>query len=142
MAAGAHDLQRFVEAQNAVIDTALTELRSGRKRTHWMWFVFPQLRGLGRSATAAFYGVDSRREAEAFLGHPLLAARLAAAVAAVEESGAPSLHALFGSPDDLKFRSSMTLFAQVQPEGPWQGALDRWCGGEPDPATLALLEAG
>jgi uncharacterized protein (DUF1810 family) len=139
MSADPYDLSRFVSAQAGTFDAALDELRAGRKRTHWMWFVFPQLKGLGVSPTATFYGLSGLDEAAAYIGHPTLGPRLEAAVDAVQASRATSLHALFGSPDDLKFRSSMTLFAVAAPEGPYQGALDRWCGGEPDPRTIALL---
>ncbi len=133
------DLARFVSAQDGVFEAALGELRAGRKRSHWMWFVFPQLGGLGRSPTARFYGVSGLEEARAYLAHPVLGPRLEAAVAAVQASGAASLHALFGSPDDMKFRSSMTLFAVAAPKGPCHEALARWCGGEADPRTLELL---
>jgi uncharacterized protein (DUF1810 family) len=132
-----YDLDRFVAAQAPVFDTALAELRAGRKRSHWMWFVFPQLKGLGISATAQHFGLASLDEARAYLGHPVLGPRLIAATKAAIDAPAPSLHALFGSPDDLKFRSSMTLFALARPE-PFQAALDRWCDG-PDEATLRLL---
>jgi uncharacterized protein (DUF1810 family) len=104
-----------------------------------MWYVFPQLKGLGTSPTAQFYGLDSLAEATAYLEHPVLGPRLEAAVAAVDASGGASLLDIFGSPDDLKFRSCMTLFAVAGPEGPYQAALDRWCGGDADPKTLALL---
>jgi uncharacterized protein (DUF1810 family) len=134
-----HDLQRFITAQAGVFETALAELKSGRKRSHWMWYVFPQLKGLGASPTAQFYGVDSLDEATAYLEHPVLGQRLEAAVAAVQAIAGASLLDIFGSPDDLKFRSCMTLFAVAGPEGPYQAALDRWCGGEADPKTLALL---
>lgn len=133
------DLARFVSAQAGVFDRALEELRAGRKRTHWMWFVFPQLRGLGHSSMAQVYGVCALDEATAYLQHPVLGPRLEAAVSAVQASPATSLNALFGSPDDLKFRSSMTLFATAGPEGPFGAALDRWCGGEPDYRTVELL---
>ena len=139
MVADPFDLARFVAAQAGVYSAALAELRAGRKRSHWMWFVFPQLRGLGRSATARLYGISSLEEATAYLAHPVLGPRLEAAVAAVEASPAASLSGLFGSPDDLKFRSSMTLFAIAGPSGPYQAALERWCGGEPDHHTVALL---
>jgi uncharacterized protein (DUF1810 family) len=132
-------LKRFLDAQAGAIDTALRELGAGKKRSHWMWFVFPQLKGLGSSPTAAFYGIASRQEAQAYLDHPLLNDRLKAAVLAVEASSSPSLRALFGSPDDLKFCSSMTLFAEVSGADLYQGALDRWCGGERDIRTLSLL---
>jgi uncharacterized protein (DUF1810 family) len=133
------DLARFVNAQAEVFDAALDELRAGRKRTHWMWFVFPQLKGLGQSSTAWYFGISEQTEAAAYLRHPVLGPRLEAAVSAVQSSPAASLNALFGSPDDLKFKSSMTLFAVVEPKGPYQLALDRWCGGEFDPRTLQLL---
>jgi len=132
-----YDLDRFVEAQSPVFDTALAELRAGRKRSHWMWFIFPQLKGLGVSATAQHYGIASLDEARAYLDHPVLGPRLVAATQAVIDAPSPSLHALFGSPDDLKFRSSMTLFAQVRP-APFRAALERWCDG-PDDKTLSLL---
>jgi len=135
------DLDRFVTAQADQFDQALAELRAGRKRTHWMWFVFPQLRGLGFSATAHHFGIESLAEAAAYLAHPVLGPRLQIAVAAVEASGAPSLNALFGGPDDLKFRSCMTLFALADPAGPYGPALARWCDGA-DPHTVALLGDG
>jgi uncharacterized protein (DUF1810 family) len=133
------DLARFVSAQAGVFDGAVDELRAGRKRTHWMWFVFPQLKGLGVSPTAQFFGLSALGEAAAYLQHPVLGPRLELAVSAVLTSPAASLTALFGSPDDIKFRSSMTLFAIAGPEGPYQAALDRWCDGEPDHRTVELL---
>ena len=132
-------LSRFVSAQTGVYPVALEELRAGRKRTHWMWFVFPQLKGLGRSPTAHFYGISGLTEASAYLQHPVLGPRLEAAVLAVLATPATSLNALFGSPDDLKFGSSMTLFAIAGPDGPYQAALDRWSDGEPDHHKVALL---
>ena len=106
-----------------------------------MWFVFPQLAGLGRSSTARFYGIGSLDEARAYLAHSVLGERLELCTRIVLESEASSLHAIFGSPDDLKFRSSMTLFAQVadSSDNPFRQALDRWCGGQPDQQTLALI---
>jgi uncharacterized protein (DUF1810 family) len=136
------DLERFVSAQAQTIDPALDELRAGRKHGHWMWFVFPQLNGLGRSPTAQRYGISSLAEARAYLNHPILGPRLEAAVAAVQTSPAESLGVLFGAPDDLKLRSSMTLFAIAAPEGPFQKVIDRWCGGEFDIRTLQLLQRG
>lgn len=137
-----HDLARFVAAQAAVFDTALAELTAGRKRSHWMWFVFPQHRELGRSPTAQLYGIGSLAEARAYMAHPLLGPRLVAATKAVLGATGPSLHAIFGSPDDLKFRSSMTLFESAAPDEPVFGrALDHWCGGERDPLTLALISS-
>ena len=137
------DLQRFVRAQGPVFETALAELRAGRKRSHWMWFIFPQHRALGRSQRAHFYGIASLDEAGAYLAHPLLGPRLELCTAAVLESSASSLNALFGSPDDMKFRSSMTLFAAVAAEGDtlFRQALDRLCEGRLDDRTLALLGA-
>ncbi len=132
-----HDLNRFVTAQAPAFDKALAELRAGRKQSHWMWFVFPQLKGLGVSATAQHFGIASLDEAAAYLGHPVLGPRLDLATEAVLGAPAPSLRALLGSPDDLKFRSSMTLFAQVRPQ-PFTTALERWCDGA-DLRTLSLL---
>jgi uncharacterized protein (DUF1810 family) len=139
MSADPFDLARFVSAQAGAFGAAIEELRAGRKQTHWMWFVFPQLKGLGVSQAAQFYGISGLEEATAYLEHPVLGPRLESAVAAVQASPAASLHQLFGSPDDLKFRSSMTLFAVAGPAGPYQAALDRWCGGEADHKTVALL---
>ncbi len=136
-----YDLQRFVTAQAGAYDQALSELKAGRKRTHWMWFIFPQARGLGRSPTADFFGVASLSEARAYLAHPVLGPRLLACTAAATEAPAPSLNALFGSPDDLKFVSSMTLFRLAAGDPtPFQAALDRWNGGRLDPRTVQLIE--
>lgn len=134
------DLERFVTAQESVFDTALAELRFGRKRSHWMWFVFPQMRGLGRSSTAEFYGIASRGEGEAYLAHPLLGARLRDATVAVLLHRNVSVHAIFGSPDDMKFRSSMTLFARIDRDGPYRATLDAFFAGDEDQATIRLLE--
>ena len=133
------DLARFISAQSGVFEGVLEELRAGRKRTHWMWFVFPQLRGLGQSSMAQFYGLASSAEARAYLAHPLLGPRLQLAVAAVQDSPGASLHAIFGTPDDLKFCSCMTLFDIVDPDGPYRAALDQWCRGQLDRRTLDLL---
>ena len=137
------ELERFVTAQAPVFETVLAELRAGRKRSHWMWFVFPQLRGLGQSWTARFYGIASIEEARAHLAHPLLGPRLDLCTRIVLGSEGASLHAIFGSPDDMKFRSCMTLFslATDDPANPFREALDRWCGGRPDGRTLALVDA-
>ena len=138
------ELSRFVAAQDLVFDTVLAELRAGRKQTHWMWFVFPQLRALGRSPTANFYGIGSIDEARAFLQHPVLAERLARSVDAVLGVSHSSPHEIFGSPDDLKFRSSMTLFNEAAgaTEDRFRLALQRFFAGEPDPRTLELLGGG
>ena len=137
------DLKRFALAQAPVIETALAELAAGRKRSHWMWFVFPQLRALGRSETARFYGIGALDEARAYLADPLLGPRLRASVRTVLSAPAPSLHALFGSPDDLKFRSSMTLFAVADgaADSDFIRALDRWCAGGACAPTLDALGA-
>jgi uncharacterized protein (DUF1810 family) len=126
-----HDLQRFVRAQASCFEIALAELRAGRKRSHWMWFIFPQLRGLGRSPTAQFYGIASLDEARAYLTHPVLGPGLDHAVRAVLSTKDRSAHQIFGSPDDLKFRSSMTLFALASPvsSNPFREALTRWFEG-------------
>jgi len=135
------DLERFVTAQEPVFDTVLSELRAGRKRSHWMWFVFPQLRGLGRSSMAEYYGISSLAEARAHLDHPVLGARLDLCTRTVLESDAASLHAIFGSPDDMKFRSCVTLFAFAagEEDNPFRRTLDRWCDGRTDDRTLALI---
>jgi len=136
-----HDLQRFIEAQEPVIDSVKRELRSGRKRTHWMWFVFPQIWGLGRSARSRRYAIASREEAEAYLSHPVLGPRLRECTEIVNGVEGRSATDVFGSPDDLKFRSSMTLFAAVADDpAPFEGALKRYYGGEQDPKTLELLD--
>ncbi|QZZ37449.1 DUF1810 domain-containing protein [Nitratireductor kimnyeongensis] len=134
------NLQRFTEAQEGVFETALRELRSGRKQTHWMWFVFPQLRGLGRSRNATYYGISSLEEARAYLKHPVLGPRLQEATTVVLKASGQSLAAILGRPDDQKFRSCMTLFALVSRKGEdlFSSALARWCGGTMDDATLRL----
>jgi uncharacterized protein (DUF1810 family) len=135
------DLQRFVAAQEPVFPIVLAELRAGRKRTHWMWFIFPQLRGLGRSPTAAYYGILSIDEARAYLAHPLLGPRLDLCANAVLGVAGRTLHEIFGSPDDMKFYSSMSLFALAAADkaGPCRTALDRWWQSEADPETVRLL---
>ena len=143
-AADRFDLERFVTAQAPVFETVLAELRSGRKLTHWMWFIFPQLAGLGQSSTARFYGISSIEEARAYRAHSPLGPRLHLCTGIVLTSESSSLHAIFGSPDDMKFRSCMTLFSRAMddPDNPFRHALDRWCGGRPDERTLALIDAG
>ena len=134
-------LERFVAAQGPVYASALAELCSGHKRTHWMWFVFPQLAGLGRSETARSYALGSIGEARAYLAHPVLGPRLLECTVAAVSAGVPA-EVLFGFPDDLKFRSSMTLFecAASDPR-PFAQALEQLCGGERDALTLRLVEA-
>lgn len=137
-----HDLSRFVAAQQGVYERALAEIRAGRKQSHWMWFVFPQIDGLGSSPTAKRYAIRSRAEAEAYLAHPVLGPRLVAcAAAAAAVPGPASALDVFGSPDDLKLRSSATLFAAVSPVGSaFDRVLGRYFRGERDPATLRLLD--
>jgi uncharacterized protein (DUF1810 family) len=136
----AANLERFVEAQSGVYDAALAELLNGRKQSHWMWFVFPQLAGLGRSPAARFYGIASAEEARAYLMHPVLGARLLECTRAVCRHRDRSAEAIFGSVDAMKFRSSMTLFEAVAEDpAPFSEALDLFSGGTPDQATLALL---
>ena len=141
MADDAYDLDRFIKAQDGVIEQALGELRAGRKTSHWMWFVFPQLRGLGASSTAQFYGLASLGEAQAYLAEPTLGERLKRSVEAVLSVRGRTLHEILGSPDDLKFRSSMTLFetAANGAEPLFSQALAALCNGERDERTIALL---
>jgi uncharacterized protein (DUF1810 family) len=134
------DLERFVNAQQGVIETALAELRAGRKRTHWMWFVFPQIAGLGHSDMARRYAIASGDEAAAYLAHPTLGPRLRACAQAVLSHAGTPIGDILGHPDDLKFHSSMTLFADVAPdEAVFQNCLDAFYDGVADPATLARL---
>ncbi|RYF99684.1 MAG: DUF1810 domain-containing protein [Caulobacteraceae bacterium] len=135
-----YNLWRFTSAQAGVFNDAMAELRAGRKRSHWMWFVFPQLRALGRSSTAQFYGLASLAEARAYLDHVELGPRLIESVNTVLGAPSHSLSDLFGAPDDLKFRSCMTLFDAVRPDEVFQRALDEWCDGERDGMTLSLIE--
>jgi uncharacterized protein (DUF1810 family) len=140
MTADPYDLERFVAAQDPVWDRVRAELARGRKASHWMWFVFPQLAGLGSSSTARAYAVSGLDEAQAYLAHPVLGPRLreAAELAAAVEARTAS--EVFGYPDDLKLRSSMTLFARAAPQVPvFTAVLDRYFGGDPDPRTLELL---
>ncbi|MEL7154301.1 MAG: DUF1810 domain-containing protein [Pseudomonadota bacterium] len=135
-----NDLQRFVEAQDPVIETVLAELRDGRKRTHWMWFIFPQLRALGRSETAIFYGLEDLAETGAYLAHPVLGPRLLECVEAAMTGYPKTAHQIFGSPDDLKFRSCLTLFSEAEGAPPmfWL-AFGMFYDG-PDLVTLRLLQ--
>ena len=134
-----HDLDRFVAAQDDVYPQALAELRAGAKRSHWMWFVFPQIAGLGQSAMARTYAIASADEARAYLAHPVLGARLVEATSAVTGARG-SAEAILGGIDAVKLRSSMTLFAAVADDpAPFRAALARFYGGADDPATLDLL---
>lgn len=134
------NLDRFLEAHEGIYPQALEELRAGRKRSHWMWFVFPQIAGLGLSATAVHYAIADLAEARAYLAHPLLGARLAECAEALLGVSGRTAHEILGSPDDLKLRSSMTLFAWVAgPDSVFRRVLERYYGGEADPRTLDLL---
>lgn len=134
------NLARFTEAQTPVYATVTAELRAARKRTHWMWFIFPQLAGLGRSAMAQRYAIASPEEARAYLAHPVLGARLRECAALVAATEGSSAHQIFGDPDDLKLHSSLTLFAQAAPdEALFRACLDKFFHGVPDAATLSLL---
>jgi uncharacterized protein (DUF1810 family) len=132
-------LQRFVDAQASVIDAVRAELKRGRKNSHWMWFVFPQFAGLGFSSMSQRYAITSLAEARAYLAHPTLGDRLRECVELVLEVDDRSAHDIFGSPDDMKFRSCLTLFAQSSREEVFLRALEKYFDGSPDPATLSLL---
>jgi uncharacterized protein (DUF1810 family) len=135
-----YDLTRFVDAQDDVYDAALAEIRSGRKRSHWMWFVFPQIDGLGSSPTSRRFAIRNADEARAYLAHPTLGPRLLEAMHAVLASHGDSASAIFGSPDDLKLRSCASLFASVsEPGSVFERVLARFFGGVPDPRTTELL---
>jgi uncharacterized protein (DUF1810 family) len=141
MSSTADDLQRFVDAQADVFDEACAQLSAGRKTSHWMWFVFPQLRGLGRTSTAQFYGIASAAEALAYWQHPLLGPRLKRCIELlVAAPRDKSAHDILGSPDDLKLRSCLTLFQVAAPEEPtFAAGLARYYEGQPDVRTLDLL---
>lgn len=134
-------LQRFEDAHRQDYETALAEIRRGRKTSHWMWYIFPQLKGLGYSRTAQYYGIENLAEAEAFLTHPVLGVHLveiSRALLALETNNADLV---FGYPDNLKLRSSMTLFAQIREADPVFGqVLDKFFEGKPDQRTLELLK--
>ena len=134
------DLGRFIKAQDGAYHQALVELGRGRKTGHWMWFIFPQIAGLGLSPTSQFYAIASLEEAQAYLRHPLLGRRLLECTAAVNRIEGSSAHTIFGSPDGLKFRSSMTLFAEADPTEPlFREALGKYYAGERDRLTLEKL---
>ena len=134
------DLQRFVDAQEPVFDAVVAELRSGAKRSHWIWFVFPQLRGLGRSATAMHYGISSLEEARAYLAHDVLGPRLRECARLVAAIDGRSVDEIFGWPDNLKVRSSMTLFARAtEDNADFLAVLDKFYDGEQDSVTIEQL---
>jgi uncharacterized protein (DUF1810 family) len=140
-AADPHDLDRFVRAQQGDYEVALAELRSGRKRSHWMWYVFPQCDGLGSSPMARRYAIRSLAEAEAYLHHPVLGARLRECAEAVLRIEGRSARDIFGSPDDMKLQSSATLFAAVSPRGSaFERLLDQYFEGRRDEGTQRLLD--
>ena len=135
-----YNLERFVLAQDAIYPQVVSELRSGMKTSHWMWFIFPQIRGLGRSPVSIEYAISSREEAAAYLHHPVLGPRLKECTRLVLDVKGRSAEEIFGSPDDMKFRSSMTLFVQVSPDDDiFARALQQYFGGAPDQLTLDRL---
>ena len=138
-----HNLQRFVDAQRSIYENVRRELDSGSKRSHWMWFIFPQFKGLGRSDMAQQYAISSREEAAAYLEHPILGSRLRECSQLMIAIDGCSIEDIFGYPDYLKFHSSMTLFAQVAADNEiFKDCLQKYFNGEPDPATLARLSSG
>jgi uncharacterized protein (DUF1810 family) len=135
-----YDLERFETAQNGVYEAALSELRAGRKTGHWMWFIFPQIAGLGMSAMSRRYAISSLAEARAYLDHPVLGPRLAECARVLTELTGRTAQDIFGGIDAVKLRSSMTLFARAAETGSvYQAVLDRYFGGRPDEQTLARL---
>ncbi len=136
-----YDLNRFVSAQEGVYERALAELRDGRKRTHWMWFIFPQIDGLGYSPTAKRYSIKTLEEARQYLNHPVLGKRLLECTEAVVSLTSGTVSEIFGYPDELKFKSSMTLFEKIAGlASVFSAALDKYCNGERDTSTLGLIE--
>jgi uncharacterized protein (DUF1810 family) len=135
------NLERFVDAQHSIHEQVCEELRNGVKTGHGMWFIFPQLRGLGHSTTAHKYGIASRQEAGAYLKHPVLGPRLEECTRLVNQIESRSIHQIFGSIDAMKFRSSMTLFANASHNRIFKDALEKYFNGEPDPLTIERLKA-
>ena len=136
-----NDLKRFLEAQETDFETALAEIRKGRKQSHWMWYVFPQIAGLGSSETSRFYAVKDRAEAELYLAHPVLGARLVEISEALLESEGKTANQIFGSPDDVKLKSSMTVFGALKNTNPiFQSVLDEYFNGTNDLRTLQLID--
>ena len=134
-------LQKFLDAQDGIYETALQELRTGKKKSHWMWFILPQLLGLGRSATAQFYGISGLSEAKAYLAHPILGFRIRETVAVLLQQNHYDAYLIFGSPDDLKLKSSLTLFAIAEEENNniFRKALEVYFQGISDPRTVEML---
>ena len=136
------DLERFIAAQETAYEMALAEIKSGRKQSHWMWYIFPQIAGLGFSSTSKFYAIKDRQEAEAYLRHPILGARLIEISAVLLEIEGKTAYQIFGSPDDLKLKSSMTLFGSLENTDPvFEKVLDKYFAGARDMQTLELLDA-
>lgn len=133
------NLERFVEAQKHSYSTALSEIKSGRKRSHWMWYIFPQIKGLGYSSTAQYYAIQSREEAEAYLEHPALGKRLVEISEELLKLKSSNAREVFGYPDDMKLKSSMTLFFLVSGETVFRQVIDKFFGGEMDERTKELL---
>ena len=143
MSSDPHHLERFLEAQANAYTQALAELRAGRKRTHWIWFIFPQVAGLGHSPTAQYFAIRSLDEARAYIEHPILGPRLRDCTELVNRIESATIHEIFASPDDMKFRSSMTLFAHLPHTQPiFAAALDAHFRGQPDSLTLNILQTG
>ncbi|MGV3706418.1 MAG: DUF1810 domain-containing protein [Arcticibacter sp.] len=136
----AYNLERFVSAQENDYESALSEITNGRKRSHWMWYIFPQIQGLGFSQTSRFYALKDLQEAEAFLDHEVLGSRLLRITSELLQLEESDAHQIFGSPDDLKLKSSMTLFASVDGADPvFQAVLDKFFNGAKDTKTLSLI---
>jgi uncharacterized protein (DUF1810 family) len=136
-----YNLQRFLDAQEQDYPVALAEIRNGRKRSHWMWYIFPQITGLGFSATSTYYAIKNKQEAEAYFKHPVLGERLIGISSALLLLPHGNANRIFGSPDDLKLNSSMTLFASLtQTDGVFQSVLDKFFDGKKDIRTMQLLE--
>lgn len=136
-----NELKRFLDAQENDFETALAEIRNGRKQSHWMWYIFPQIAGLGFSSTSKFYAVKDRAEAESYLAHPVLGNRLVEISSALLEIEGKTANQIFGSPDDLKLKSSMTLFAVLDDTNPvFQKVLDKYFDGAKDRRTLGLID--
>ncbi len=134
-------LQRFLDAQKRDYQTALTEIKNGKKRSHWMWYIFPQVQGLGFSETSRFYAIHDLKEAEAFLNHPILGSRLTQICEALIEQKNNNANQIFGSPDDVKLKSSMTLFAAVPNANPvFQAVLEKFFDGTKDTQTLRIIQ--
>jgi len=135
------DLVRFLEAQNQMYMTALSEIKKGRKESHWMWFIFPQVKGLGTSENARYFGINGLEEAARYLDHPVLGKHLIEITTALLEINKKSALQILGTPDDLKLRSCMTLFAALENSSPvFAQVLDKFFEGKPDPMTISLLE--